>query len=266
TEEEIRILVDAGNEKGFIETEQKEMINNVFEFNDRTVGEIMTHRTDMDSLQVDSDLHTVLKLFSDSGHSRIPVYNEDIDDIVGMLYIKDLMELLIDEKKREKFTIKKYMREPMFVYENLKCDDLFSEFQKTKVQVAIVLDEYGGTYGIVSMEDLLESIVGDIQDEFDDEDEEIEELNENHFIVDGATIIDDVSEIIGQQLDDSDNDTIGGLIMDKLGYVPEEDEHPSIVIGNATFTIKTMDDKSIDKIDIVINPEIKENEDKTKED
>lgn len=266
TEEEIRILVDAGNEKGFIETEQKEMINNVFEFNDRTVGEIMTHRTDMDSLQVDSDLHTVLKLFSDSGHSRIPVYNEDIDDIVGMLYIKDLMELLIDEKKREKFTIKKYMREPMFVYENLKCDDLFSEFQKTKVQVAIVLDEYGGTYGIVSMEDLLESIVGDIQDEFDDEDEEIEELNENHFIVDGATIIDDVSEIIGQQLDDSENDTIGGLIMDKLGYVPEEDEHPSVVIGNATFTIKTMDDKSIDKIDIVINPEVENKEEDKKED
>lgn len=254
TEEEIRILVDAGNEKGFIETEQKEMINNVFEFNDRTVGEIMTHRTDMDSLEVNADLHTVLKLFSESGHSRIPVYGEDIDDIVGMLYIKDLMELLIDEKKREKFTIKKYMREPMFVYENLKCDDLFEEFQKTKVQVAIVLDEYGGTYGIVSMEDLLESIVGDIQDEFDDEDEEIEELNENHFIVDGATIIDDVSEIIGQELDDSENDTIGGLIMDKLGYVPDEDEHPSVVIGNATFTIKSMDDRSIDKIDIVINP------------
>ena len=181
-----------------------------------------------------------------------------------MLYFKDLMGLLVDDKKREKFSIRKYMREPMFVYENLKCDDLFEEFQKTKVQVAIVLDEYGGTYGIVSMEDLLESIVGDIQDEFDDEEEEIEEVNDSHFIVDGATIIDDVSEIIGQELDDSENDTIGGLVMDKLGYVPDEDEHPSVQIGNALFTIKSMDDRSIDKIDVVILPEEKEEEKEAK--
>ncbi|MBR2746147.1 MAG: HlyC/CorC family transporter [Erysipelotrichaceae bacterium] len=260
TEEEIRIMVDAGNEKGLIESERREMINNVFEFNDRTVGEIMTHRTDMEALELTEGLNEVIKRFSESGHSRIPVYDEDIDDIVGMLYVKDLLELFVDESKREKFTIKKYMREPMFVYENLKCDDLFDEFQKTKVQVAIVLDEYGGTYGIVSMEDLLESIVGDIQDEFDDEDQEFEELNENHYIVDGAALIDDVSKLIDIELDDSENDTIGGLVMDKLGYVPEEDEHPSVQIGRAIFTIKNMDDKSIDKIDIVITPEKQEEE------
>ncbi len=260
TEEEIRILVDAGNEKGLIETERKEMINNVFEFNDRTVGEIMTHRTDMEALELTENLNEVFKRFNDSGHSRIPVYDENIDDIVGMLYVKDLLELFVDEKKREKFTIRNYMREPMFVYENMKCDDLFDEFQKTKVQVAIVLDEYGGTYGIVSMEDLLESIVGDIQDEFDDEEQEFQELTENHFIVDGAAIIDDVSKLIGIELDDSMNDTIGGLVMDKLGYVPEEDEHPSVTIGNAVFTIKSMDERSIDKIDIVINPVEKEEE------
>ena len=257
TEEEIRILVDAGNEKGLIETERKEMINNVFEFNDRTVGEIMTHRTDMEALELTENLNEVFKAFNESGHSRIPVYDEDIDDIVGMLYVKDLLELFVDEKKREKFSIRNYMREPMFVYENLKCDDLFDEFQKTKVQVAIVLDEYGGTYGIVSMEDLLESIVGDIQDEYDDEEQEFQELNENHFIVDGAAIIDDVAKLIGVELDDSMNDTIGGLVMDKLGYVPEEDEHPSVTIGNAVFTIKSMDERSIDKIDIVITPEEK---------
>ena len=252
TEEEIRIMVDAGNEKGFIETEQKQMINNVFEFNDRTVGEIMTHRTDMDSLQLNADLNTTLEVFSSSGHSRIPVYDEDIDDIVGVLYIKDLIGLLVDDEKKADFSISKYMREPIFVYANLKCDDLFDEFQKSKVQIAIVLDEYGGTYGIISMEDLLESIVGDIQDEFDDEEEEIEEVNDDHYIVDGATLIDDVSEIIGQRLDDSENDTIGGLLMDTLVYVPDEDEHPSVEIGNATFTIKKMDDKSIDKIEIIV--------------
>ncbi|MBR0230341.1 MAG: hemolysin, partial [Erysipelotrichaceae bacterium] len=148
--------------------------------------------------------------------------------------------------------------EPMFVYENLKCDDLFEEFQKTKVQVAIVLDEYGGTFGIVSMEDLLESIVGDIQDEFDNEEEEIKEITEDHFIVDGATLIDDVSEMIGVPLDDSENDTIGGLLMDKLGYVPDEDDHASVTIGDATFTIKSMDERSIDKIEVIINRTEKE--------
>ena len=252
TEEEIRIMVDAGNEKGFIETEQKDMINNVFEFNDRTVGEIMTHRTDMDSVSVDASLEYVLNLFNDSGHSRIPVFDEGIDDIVGILYIKDLIELFVDEEKRNQFEVRKYMREPMFVYANLKCDELFDEFQASKVQVAIVLDEYGGTFGIVSMEDILESIVGDIQDEFDDEEQEITEVNDDHFIVDGAAIIDDVAKQIGQELDDSDNDTIGGLIMDKLGYVPEEGEHPSVEIGNAVFTIQSMDDRSIDKIEIFL--------------
>lgn len=254
TEEEIRILVDAGNEKGFIETEQRQMINNVFEFNDRTVGEIMTHRTDMDAINVNAGYDAALKLFEESGHSRIPVYDENIDDIVGVLYIKDLISYL-NEEKRKGFQISKIMREPLFVYENLKCDELFDEFQKTKVQVAIVLDEYGGTYGIVSMEDLLESIVGNIQDEYDDEDEEIERVSKDHFIVDGATLISDVAEQIHQELDDSENDTIGGLIMDSLGYVPEEDEHPTVTIGRAQFTIKSMDDRSIDKIEVIIKPE-----------
>ena len=263
TEEEIRIMVDAGNEKGLIENDAKDMINNVFEFNDRTVGEIMTHRTDMDSLKLDSSLDTTLKVFSDSGHSRIPVYEEDIDDIVGVLYVKDLMRLMVDEEKRKEFKIKDYMREPLFVYENLKCDDLFEKFQKTKVQVAIVLDEYGGTYGIVSMEDLLEAIVGDIQDEFDHEEEEIEEIADDHYIVDGATLIDDVAELIGQRLDDSENDTIGGLLMDVLGYVPEEDDHASVTIGKATFTIKSMDDRSIDKIEIIIDDKEETTEEET---
>ena len=259
TEEEIRIMVDAGNEKGFIETEQRQMINNVFEFNDRTVGEIMTHRTDMDALNVNEDIDRVLALFEESGHSRIPVYDEDIDDIVGVLYVKDMIRYL-NEEKRKSFKIAKVMREPLFVYENLKCDELFDEFQRTKVQLAIVLDEYGGTYGIVSMEDLIESIVGNIQDEYDDEDEEIEKVSKDHFIVDGATLISDVAEQINQELDDSENDTIGGLIMDLLGYVPEEDEHPTITIGNAQFTIKSMDDRSIDKIEIIIMPPKEEKE------
>ena len=258
TEEEIRIMVDAGNEKGFIEDEEKDMINNVFEFNDTTVGEIMTHRTDMVSLEIDDTLEEVINTFNESGYSRIPVFKDTIDNIEGILYVKDLFKMAMGIEDKP-FHIADYLREPLFVYENMKCDDLLTQFQKEKVQIAMVLDEYGGTFGVVTMEDLLESIVGNIQDEYDNEELEIQEVNENHFIVDGATLIDDVSKIIGIELDDSENDTIGGLVMDQLGYVPDEDETPSITIKNCVFTITSMDEQSIDKIDIVVNRGKEEN-------
>ncbi len=256
TEEEIRIMVDAGTEKGFIEYDEKNMINNIFDFNDRTVGEVMTHRIDMVSLSINADLETVVNTFLDTGYSRIPVYDEDIDDIEGIIYIKDLLKLLAKDNKNE-FKIVDYLRKVMFVYENMKCDELLPLFQKQKVHIAIVLDEYGGTYGIITMEDLLEYIVGNIQDEYDDEEEEITEIKENHYIVDGAAIIDDVSKMIKVNLDDTNNDTIGGLVMDLLGYVPEIDEKPSVTLNDVTFTIVEMDEQSIEKIEIVV--ERKEN-------
>ena len=253
-EEEIRIMVDAGNEKGFIENEEKDMINNVFEFNDRTVGEIMTHRTDMTSLEINETLEEVQAAFNSTGYSRIPVYDGDIDSIEGILYVKDVFKYLTNENRGE-FHIADFIREPLFVYENMKCDDLMTTFQKEKVQVAIVLDEYGGTYGIVSMEDLLESIVGNIQDEFDNEEQEIQQVSEDHYIVDGAALIDDLSKLIRVDLDDSENDTVGGLVMDELGYVPDEEERPSVTIKNVTFKIISMDDQSIDKIDVTVKRE-----------
>ncbi len=252
TEEEIRIMVDAGTEKGFIEDDEKDMINNIFDFNDRTVGEIMTHRTDMVSFSIDADLETVVKTFLETGYSRIPVYDENIDDIEGIIYIKDLLKLLANDNK-QKFKISDYLRKVLFVYENMMCDELLPLFQKQKVHIAIVLDEYGGTYGIITMEDLLEYIVGNIQDEYDNEEEEITEIKENHYIVDGAAIIDDVSKMIKVNLDDTNNDTIGGLVMDLLGYVPEIDEKPSVTLNNVTFTIAEMDDQSIEKIEIVVD-------------
>ncbi|HQB32334.1 MAG TPA: hemolysin family protein, partial [Erysipelotrichaceae bacterium] len=181
TEEEIRIMVDAGTEKGFIEYDEKKMIDNIFDFNDRTVGEIMTHRTDMVSLSIEADLDTVVKTFLETGYSRIPVYDEDIDDIEGIIYLKDLLKLLAADSRHD-FRVSDFLRKVMFVYENMKCDELLPLFQKQKIHIAIVLDEYGGTYGIVTMEDLLEFIVGNIQDEYDDEEEEITEIKENHYI------------------------------------------------------------------------------------
>lgn len=253
TEEEIRIMVDAGTEKGFIEYDEKDMINNIFDFNDRTVGEVMTHRTDMVSLSIDDNLETVVNTFLQTGYSRIPVYDEDIDDIEGIIYVKDLLRLLADDKRE--FAISDYLRKVLFVYENMMCDELLPLFQKQKVHIAIVLDEYGGTYGIITMEDLLEYIVGNIQDEYDDEEEEITEIKENHYIVDGAAIIDDVSKMIKIYLDDTHNDTIGGLVMDLLGYVPEIDEKPTVILDNVTFTIVEMDEQSIEKIEIVVDRE-----------
>lgn len=253
TEEEIRIMVDAGTEKGFIEYDEKDMINNIFDFNDRTVGEVMTHRTDMVSLSIDDNLETVVNTFLQTGYSRIPVYDEDIDDIEGIIYVKDLLRLLADDKRE--FAISDYLRKVLFVYENMMCDELLPLFQKQKVHIAIVLDEYGGIYGIITMEDLLEYIVGNIQDEYDDEEEEITEIKENHYIVDGAAIIDDVSKMIKIYLDDTHNDTIGGLVMDLLGYVPEIDEKPTVILDNVTFTIVEMDEQSIEKIEIVVDRE-----------
>ncbi len=252
SEEEIRILVDAGSEKGYIEEEEKEMINNIFDFNDLTVAEIMTHRIRMDALDINSSLDDTIELYKSSGHSRIPVYRDSIDDIVGILLIRDLTDLFLDEEKRKSFRIQQYMRDPFFVYENKKCDDLFNEMQKSKSQIAIVLDERGGTYGMVTMEDLLELIVGNIQDEFDNEEEDIVKIDENHYIVKGTAIIDDIAKIIGVKLDDKENYTIGGLIIDLLGHIPEENEPVSINVENATFTVTEIKDKAIQKIDIVI--------------
>lgn len=264
TEEEIRILVDAGSEKGYIEDDQKEMINNVFDFNDLTVAEIITHRTQMDALEVNTDFKDTIKLFEESGHSRIPIYEENIDNIIGILFIKDLIDLFLNDKKRKDFEIKKYMRDPLFVYENKKCDDLFEEMQEKKTQIAIVLDERGGTFGMVTMEDLLESIVGNIQDEFDNEEEEIEKIDSNHFIIEGSALIDDVSKITKLNLDDSENNTISGLILDVLGYIPEDNEKVSVKIENATFNIIEMKDKTIQKVEIIVD-EKKVNENKDEE-
>lgn len=250
SEEEIRIMVDAGNEKGFIESEEKEMINNVFDFNDRSVDEIITHRKEIDALDINSNIDTILKTFKESGKSRLPVYKDNIDEIVGVVHIKDLIDVFLNKQNKNKFSIKKYMRKPLFVYENMKCDELFDKMQKSKTQLAIVLDEHGGTLGIVTMEDLLESIVGDIQDEFDDEEEEIRRLNKNHYLVMGTTTIDDIEKLLDKEIDDNDNTTISGLMIDRLGYIPKKEEKPELEIEGYIFKVIEVEDNHISSIEI----------------
>ncbi len=254
TEEEIRMMVDVGGEKGVIEDTQKEMINNIFEFDDITAEEIMTPRTEVEVIEVNEDFMEALRICVDNGYSRLPVYEEDIDNIVGILYVKDLLPY-VGREIPENVTIRHLMRETYFIPDTKKCRDLFAEMTEKRVQMSIVVDEYGGFAGIVTMEDLLESIVGNIQDEYDNEEEEVTKLGDNTFDVDGSIDIEELGEILNIRFPDGEYGTLGGYIMDVLGRIPGEDEHPQIKYKNATFTVLEMDERRIGRVHIEVESE-----------
>ena len=248
TEEEIRMMVDVGNERGVIEQSQKEMINNIFEFDDRTAGEIMTHRTEVTGVEVDVTIDELVRLAVEDGYSRIPVYEDTLDNIAGIIYVKDLLTL-VKENAPEHFDVRAYMRSALFVPESNRCRELFLEFKAKKVQMAVVVDEYGGTSGVVTMEDLLESIVGNIQDEYDDEEDEIKKLSDTVYTLDGSISLDEVENLMKVNIpDDVDYDTLGGLITDLLGRIPTENEHPKIQIEDVEFTVLKVEDRRIAKV------------------
>ena len=247
TEEEIRMMIDVGTESGNIENQDKDMINNIFEFDDKSAEDIMTHRTEVEALSAEATLEEILAAVTESGYSRIPVYEDDLDSIIGVLYVKDLLPFVMSIP--ENFELKNYMREPLFVLETTSCKKLLAMLQEKKIQLAVVVDEYGGTAGIVTMEDLLESIVGNIQDEYDDEEEEITQLSEELFVVDGTAPLEEVMRYFELAMDDDDFDTIGGYLIDRIGHIPGEGEYPFVTIGTVTFTVKEMDDRRIDKIE-----------------
>ena len=248
TEEEIRMMIDVGNENGSIEQSDREMINNIFEFDDRTAGDIMTHRTEMTALPLTATLEECIRTAVDTGYSRIPVYEEDLDDIVGILYSKDLLELVLSAPPAD-FQVRHYMRQPLYVPETNHCKELFQELQSKKVQLAIVVDEYGGTAGMVTMEDLLESIVGNIQDEYDEEEETVEELAPGVYRIDGLAQLEELDKLFGLQFEeDADYDTVGGYLIDELGYIPSEEEHPTVTLASVVFTVESVDERRIDKV------------------
>ena len=247
TEEEIRMMVDVGEENGTIEESEKEMINNVFEFNDRLAGEIMTHRTEVSAVEVTSTLREIMEIGLSEGYSRIPVYDGDLDNIVGILYIKDLLQY-VGRPVSADFDAKDVMRPPLFVPETKRCRELFKVLKAQKQHMAVVIDEYGGTAGIVTMEDLLESIVGDIQDEYDHEEEEFSMIDDSTYTIDGAAELEEVSELLGVDLPKGEYDTLGGLIIDRLGRIPLEGEHPSVEIAGITFTVEEVEERRIEKV------------------
>ena len=247
TQEEILMMVDEGEEHGVIEESEREMINNIFEFDDITVDEIMTHRIDVCAIEDISSIDEVVKLSIENGYSRIPVYHDDLDDILGIIYVKDLLKY-VGNNLPDNISLTSLMHEPYFVPEGKKCSELFNELTALKLQMAVIADEYGGTSGIVTMEDLLESIVGNIQDEFDDEDEEMIQVNENTFTVDGTTTIDEASDLLDIELPEGDYDTVGGLILDRLKRIPKNGEQPSIEVNGVMFTVESIEDRRIARV------------------
>ncbi len=263
TEEEIRMMVDVGGEKGVIEDTQIEMINNIFEFDDIDVADIMTHRTDMVCIDDDEPLSEAVKLSIENGFSRIPVYEEDPDDIIGIVYIKDFLKYVGTTLPKTK-TVKDMMRPAYYVPETKRCGELFTEMTEKRVQMAVVIDEYGGTAGIVTLEDLLESIVGNIQDEYDQEDEEISIINDTVFEVDGITDIEEVEEHIGKTFPEGDYDTIGGYIISVLGFLPQDGEMNEVIFENVKFTVLNVEERRIGKVKVEILP-VEKKEEETEE-
>ena len=247
------MMLEAGFEKGMIENGVKNIIKNVFDFDDKSANEIMTHRTEITAIEDKKLIFEAIDLAITSGYSRIPVYHDDVDNIIGIVYVKDLLKHLINNKKTHNIPISSIMRDAIYIPETKRCSELFRELIDLKTQIAIIVDEYGGTEGLITIEDLIESILGNIQDEYDDEHDEITKINENKFTVDGTTSIDEISDLIGFALPTGDYDTISGFILEHLGRIPANNEHPSICVNGVNFTVDEIIDRKISKVSIMRN-------------
>lgn len=246
TEEEIRLMIDVGQEEGVFQETETEMINSIFEFDNTSVREVMTPRIDIVGLPVNASLDEIIEMVTREKYSRIPVYRDSMDYVVGILYTKDLLSLLRGMK--EDFSLRDVMRDPYFVPESKKINQLFIEFKQMKNHMAVVIDEYGGTAGLVTIEDLLEEIVGNIQDEYDDEDVDFEMKGSNVIVVNGMLMIDEVNDIFNVEIPEDEWETIGGFVMGLIGTVPSKGDE--VQYEGMIFNILEMDDKRIARLKI----------------
>ncbi|MDR1734086.1 MAG: hemolysin family protein [Oscillospiraceae bacterium] len=253
TEEEIRMMVDIGVERGVLEDGQGEIIANVFDIDDTPVTEVMTHRTQIVGVDKEETVGDIVRLAMEEGVSRLPVYEEDMDTILGIVYVKDLLKY-IGKNLPADLKPADVMRDVYYVPETMGCLSLFTEFTKRKTQIAIVKDEYGGTSGLITLEDVLEEFVGEIQDEYDNEEEDVSPIDETHLLLDGTTDVDEVGERTKTALPEGDFDTVAGFIINELGYIPKPDEHPVVRHGNLLFTVKEMEEQRIAEVEVEILP------------
>ncbi len=256
TEEELKTYVNVSHEEGIIEEEEKDMIHNVFEFSETEIREIMTPRIHVVSIPSDATYQEFVDIYQEAKFSRLLVHNhEDNDDILGVLYVKDLVLASID---RENFNITDYVREAFVCYEFKLISDVFENMRKEHVSMAIVLDEYGVMSGIVTLEDIIEEIVGDIDDEYDEEEDTVVRINDGIYLLDGSMNIDEVNEECGTHFSSEDFESIGGLVLGACDGVPEENE--TLKIGSSLLTIKEIDKNRIVQLKLEVLPECKEEE------
>lgn len=249
TQDGIMSMVDAGNEYGSLEDESAQMINNVFEFGDMVASDVMTHRTNIVGVEMEASLDDIVYIALEKGFSRIPVYKENIDAIIGIVIVKDLLCLVGNENK-DKLKISDFLRDVVYVPESCSCSDAFKFLTNLKSGMGVVVDEYGGTAGIITLEDIIESIMGDIEDEYDEEVELIIPRNGGAYEVNGEADPEEVLELFGYELEENhEYDTIAGFVTDLLGYIPEEEgEHPKVRYRDIMFKVKSVENNCIEQI------------------
>ena len=250
-EEELKMMVEASEEQGVLEAGETEMINSILDFSNTVVRKVMTPRIDLTAVPIETRLPQLVQCIEESGHSRIPIYAGDMDNIVGIVLAKDLLPLLAGEDKNET-QIQNVMRAPYFIPETKKVDELLAEFRHSHGQIAVVRDEYGTTSGIITLEDLLEEIVGDIQDEYDTDEPTVQVIDDNVTIFDGKTGLDDVNERMGLELPEDEADTIGGFVFGLLGHQGERGEHATW--EDLTFVVEETDGRRITRVRLQKRP------------
>lgn len=256
SEDEVMSMVEVGQEAGFLKEEGAKMINSIFAFDDKVAYEVMTPRTDVFTIDIDDPQEEYLDELMELKYSRIPVYEDDLDNIIGILNIKDY---LIHARANgfENVEVKSILRKPYFIPESKKIDDLFRELQTSKQHIAILIDEYGGFSGIVTMEDLIEEIMGEIDDEYDEEEENLRQLEDNIYSLDGLISLNELNEELGLNLESDNSETLGGFLLEILGEIPEENgsSYPLIEFGNYLFQIEGVSERRIERVKLTIKPE-----------
>lgn len=251
SEEEIKKMLETASQKGVFNEIEKEMITSIFSFDDKVATDVMMPRRDIFAVDVEDKLSDILDEILESRHSKIPVYEEQIDNIVGILHVKDLM-IAARKKSIEEISMKEVMKEAFFVPDGKTIDELFKELQRTKHRMAILIDEYGGVSGLVTIEDLVEEVMGEILEEHEEEDEEIISLGDRQYMLDGALLIDDLNEELNLNLESENYDTVSGLILEELGYIPEDASGLRVSLGNLEFETVEVKDKRIRKVKLNI--------------
>lgn len=247
TEDELRTIVEVSHEEGVIETEEKKMITNVFDFGDSLAKDIMVPRINMSFTEADATYDQLIEIFREDRFTRIPVYEETTDNVIGIINMKDL--LLLSDEEKARFSIKDYLRQPLYTYEFKKVAELMVEMRKTSNNIVIVLDEYGATAGLITLEDMLEEIVGEIRDEYDeDEEDSLTEISPTEYIVEGSMKLDDLNDQLDLDLESEDYDSIGGLVIGLLDHLPEEGE--KVEHEGLRLVVEKMDKNRIEKIHI----------------